>query len=167
MCALPIWELWSRPAHRQIFGHCSPKKSKSGERWLSFPAPSRANPASPVRVRLGPADYRPAPLLRGRCSLVSGRIPDQAGSGSLGPQAVIIATQQFSRRCDAKIALQIATTPAQCTVHTLSARVRADVPLRPFWAIAQTDALGQELRAQPVGSTPILASTSLLARFDQ
>jgi hypothetical protein len=45
----------------------------------------------------------------------------------------------------------------------LSARVRADVPLTPFWAIAQTDALGQELRAQPVGSTPILASTSLLA----
>jgi hypothetical protein len=32
-------------------------------------------------VRLGPADYRPAPLLRGRCSSVSGPI---FGSGRIG-----------------------------------------------------------------------------------
>jgi hypothetical protein len=53
----------------------------------------------PVRVRLGPADYRPAPLLHGRCSLVSGPIPERPDQAALAKQPTL------DRRRDAAVRL--------------------------------------------------------------
>src|SRR5712671_4847466 len=55
-----------------------------------YSARSRGAPAGAQGLlRLGPADYRPAPLLRGRCSLVSGPIRERSDQAALGHEETI------------------------------------------------------------------------------
>src|SRR5260370_285091 len=58
---------------------------------------ARLGHACRLWVRLGPADYRPAPLLHGRCSLVSGPIPERPDQAALAKQPTL------DRRRDAAV----------------------------------------------------------------
>ena len=99
---------------------------------------------------------RPFPLSR-----VSDRSGGAAQCVAKGHKRSIFQGR-LTRKCGASKTLWRCNSWVELTL-----RVQADIPLRPFWAIAQTDALGQELGAQPVRSHPVLTPTSRLPRFDQ